>query len=92
MVLNTLKISFCDRSISLVMLIKFLENIYINITHNGEISDLKAINTAINDLNDLPGGEINCDQEGKFSRARLSLCTPGELTSAISSNVGNSAA
>ena len=38
MVLNTLKISFCDRSISLVMLIKFLENIYINITHNGEIS------------------------------------------------------
>ena len=38
MVLNTLKISFCNRSISLVMLIKFLENIYINITHNGEIS------------------------------------------------------
>ena len=38
----------------------------------------------------LPGIEINHDQEGGFSRARAIHCTSDGLTSAISSNVGNS--
>ena len=38
----------------------------------------------------LPGIGVNRDQQGGSPRARLDHCTPIELTSAISPNVGNS--
>ena len=38
----------------------------------------------------LPGVGVNHDHEGGSPRARLGHCTPAELTSAISPNVGNS--
>ena len=38
----------------------------------------------------LPGVGVNRDQQGGSPRARLDHCTPIELTSAISPNVGNS--
>jgi len=38
----------------------------------------------------LPGLEVNHDQEGGSSRVRPVHCTSDRLTSAISSNVGNS--
>ena len=40
----------------------------------------------------LPGQEVNYDHQGSSSRARLFHCTSGQLTSAISPNVGNSMA
>ena len=37
----------------------------------------------------LPGAGVNRDHEGGSPRASLNLCTLIEMTSAISSNVGN---